>query len=112
MTDSLWITAAYFFTIILSLSNFYVKKMSFTLFNGFFAAWVFILGGTHELVYGETSLAVFIGGVCVCGGVFLNHCYLKLHRLRQEYKAMEETLRVSKEDRDKKLRKLFWDVRN
>ena len=112
MISPFYITAAYFLTILLTLVACKVRKISFTLFNGFFAAWIFILGGTLELIYGKTSFGVFIGVATVLGGVYLNYLYLKLYRLIQEYKALETSSRMLKEEHNKKMKKIFWDVRN
>lgn len=112
MIDSLWITGAYFFTIILGVVNHLVGKPSFTMFYLVFTAWIFILGGTHEVVYGEDAFTVFVGGACVLGGAYINHCFMNLRKLDQEREALEDACKVLKSINEEKLKRAFWSVRN
>lgn len=112
MIDSFWIMVAYFFVMLLGFGTYLLKKISFTIFNGFIAAWVFILGGTHQLFFGETIITVVIGGGCVWTGFYLDHCYRELLKLDREVRVIEGFCKTLKEERDKKIKKQLWAVRN
>jgi len=112
MISTLYITWVYFFTLLLVLASYLKTKLSFTMGAGFFSAWVFILGGSHELVYGKTSFSIGMGAACVLGGVYLNQCYLKLCKINQEWKALEASSKILGRIREEKLKKMFWDLRN
>jgi len=112
VTTLFWITAAYISTVVLLLVSRFVNTISFTLFAGLFSAWVFILGGAHQLINGKITFSVVMGGVCVIGGIYINHCYLKLYKLNQQWKVVEESRKLLKVAYKERLKRMFWSVRN